>query len=612
MADHRTPVVPKESGEAIDDGPKQSSVVLASPQMPESPAGDQSCPPGTNSTARIPGLDLVPIANGEDNQEIPSKGTSTLLKNGTKVRPSKSMPQKRGRHISPRDTSLASIPPRSSRDESAGSSTDSVARSTLEMSGVAITELVKLVGNLEDRIESLENPKSGSYGIRVEDDEIGGDGDHGEDMTNFQTCGMPRSRTFELTTKFYYGSNAEHRRASPYPFIRARCRKLGSTVDGEEATSAPDSDDIVEIGLESPILRRYFDELSESIVHGRVPSTENLESDTRQAVIAIWFCKPFRWLIQHRGAMEDQVKALEETRAAGQITPKSTEFGITEDHTSDTQNVSRAGTAGNINISSETLTPEHDLHAQLRHLLAFIARHLKDQLQLYEDAQSGKLESVQFRDLWMLFKPGGLIYTPHRKRNNERLPRSPDSPHHRILPSLPNGKQSSASRSKGGNGPSIEQLIRPPPMCEWMEPYTPQAYRIISVVGGIPKLTRNGALSKKSDVYTPLLVLCCYMSFTGTEYIGVCDVFPFAPFDGERGITSLATYPLKYARDYRASQAPDGGPSAPAEATMINLLSNRGRSFIEASETSHRLYEGLTLGRDQEEVSCWAHVRFIQ
>ncbi|KAK8060026.1 hypothetical protein PG996_009956, partial [Apiospora saccharicola] len=212
-------------------------------------------------------------------------------------------------------------------------------------------------------------------------------------------------------------------------------------------------------------------------------------------------------------------------------------------------------------------------------------------------------ESVQFRDLWMLFQPRGLIYTPHSQQNHVRLPRSPNLPFHRILPRLPPGKQSTSSNSTSGNGPPLPPPIKVPPVHEWNEPLTPQAYKIISVVGGMPKLIQHGGLSNKTDACTPLMVLCYYISFTWTEYACICDVFPFAPFDGERGITSLATYPFEYARDYMASEAPEGDHSAPVEATMIDFLSGRGHSFIQVSEASHRLYEGLTVGRDQEEIN---------
>lgn len=88
----------------------------------------------------------------------------------------------------------------------------------------------------------------------------------------------------------------------------------------------------------------------------------------------------------NRGIIEDQVKTLEETQTAWQIAPKSTESGVAEEQTSHTQ-------------ISETPSPEYDLLAQLRHLLAFMATHLRDQLHLYEDAQAGKPESIQLPDL---------------------------------------------------------------------------------------------------------------------------------------------------------------------------------------------------------------------
>lgn len=130
---------------------------------------------------------------------------------------------------------------------------------------------------------------------------------------------------------------------------------------------------------------------------------------------------------------------------------------------------------------------------------------------------------------------------------------------------------------------------------------TPQAYKIVSVVGGRPLAMPLGERGRKINVYSPLKLLCYYIDFGGSRFECVSDTFTFRPFDNEMTITDLDAYPL--------ANASLG--DAQGEEAMLEALKTRGRSFIEVTEASHRLYEGLAYsdGNTKEEVRSHAKTR---
>lgn len=133
----------------------------------------------------------------------------------------------------------------------------------------------------------------------------------------------------------------------------------------------------------------------------------------------------------------------------------------------------------------------------------------------------------------------------------------------------------------------------------------PQAYKVLGTLGGIPLKkslakdfdsadiqTSNGfqntAVGGSRYKLSPLLVFCYYLDFNGSRIIDVEDAFRFPPFDGEKEVTSLDGYPLRYKT--KSTQIRDD-------------LDTRGRAFIDMMIVRHMKYDGLAATEKKEEVS---------
>ncbi|KAK7709975.1 hypothetical protein SLS63_013117 [Diaporthe eres] len=132
----------------------------------------------------------------------------------------------------------------------------------------------------------------------------------------------------------------------------------------------------------------------------------------------------------------------------------------------------------------------------------------------------------------------------------------------------------------------------------------PQAYKVLRTLGGIPLKKSLAVGSGSADIQTstgsqraavgggkyklsPLLVFCYYLDFNGSQIIDIEDAFRFPPFDGEKDVTSLDGYPLRY---------------KPKSTQIRDDLDARGRAFIDLMVVRHKKYDGLAATEKKEEV----------
>ncbi|KAK8080257.1 atpase aaa+ type core protein [Apiospora hydei] len=444
-----------------------------------------------------------------------------------------------------------------SRRQSSSCITDPEVRSIVkesDNSDEAVRKLAKLVDNLRERTEGLE----------IWAKKSGGNPSF-EKPRNPPILYNTPGPEFELTAKFlYFDQTAWYMRFGPeegHPFIKARwARPQVDALSPRTGNPNPESADILEFCMHSRVMRDYLDHLAVAVIQGGDPLSDSRISKLEDHDGTISFCKPFRWLIQHRHLIEKDARSLEEDR---------TRF---QPHRANGENPGAA---------TEPLSLEDDLLPQLRYLLAFMEEHLGEQLQRYEDAQTGKFRTIRFQDLWMLYKPGNLIYTPSRRKVevfNREIPRSVITKRHEL----------------GGAwvGANVQQEIESDDDGDEKKPVivgtgTPQAYRIAAVMGGLPIEGPKKTSSRALELYHPLRVVRYYLDFNGMRYD--CEIL------------SLPAYPLAYAPD---PEKPLGaGPSGPGATAMLKFLSRRGRSFVQVSEASHRLYEGLTVGQTKEKIN---------
>ena len=255
---------------------------------------------------------------------------------------------------------------------------------------------------------------------------------------------------------------------------------------------------------------------------------------------------------------------------------------------------------GHDTVQTSPNNPEYNLAAQLRFLVAFIDEHLSSHLSNFRTARAGTLRSIEFEDLWTLFTPGDVIYTPYRQAPE---PNPTPTAEARSLenPNEPAGGQLQYSIAIDTQRTPKTKRAR---VNTSASRYAPQAFRVVAVAGGIPNHgivhPLDRPLGQSSFYFLPLIVHCYYIDFTGSRFECVADTFTFRPFDGSVEVTSLEAYPLAYAgpRDIEG----DGIKRVQPTITSA-LLEERGYRFLEVCKVSHKLYEGLTVGPKVEEVT---------
>ncbi|KAH7309739.1 hypothetical protein B0I35DRAFT_397843 [Stachybotrys elegans] len=120
-----------------------------------------------------------------------------------------------------------------------------------------------------------------------------------------------------------------------------------------------------------------------------------------------------------------------------------------------------------------------------------------------------------------------------------------------------------------------------------------QAYRVIQV---------NSAKHSRAP---PFSITCVYIDFDGTDLGPVSKVFDFKRFDGERDVTSLEVYPLRFHLSKRSDFSDSEWKeleALPANKRYREKLIRRGAKFLQVAGTKHMYYAGPTLeSRDEVE-----------
>ncbi len=209
--------------------------------------------------------------------------------------------------------------------------------------------------------------------------------------------------------------------------------------------------------------------------------------------------------------------------------------------------------------------PRSDTQAAAGHfrvLISFVDKYLQVDLQLYDDLRSGKLQSVSFHNLWMLYDDQPTLCCQSRK---------------------------------GGVRIKVDDE-------DWHEKKardTPQAYEVIAITGGLPlavpdseaPMKSSSSVSKKKPFsrnkvpHSPLTIDCYYLDFDGTRIAAVSERFVIMPFDGLMDINNLEVYPTN-----TNPRLQDG------------FFDIRGRQYLDLLSPSYQYYAGWTLGPNREMV----------
>ncbi|KAK6088730.1 AAA family ATPase [Seiridium cupressi] len=508
--------------------------------------------------------------------------------------------------------------------------------------GKPIEEEAKTAASDNKELEA----KHGSEKASDSGDEASDDGSEDSEKEN-------ASRGFELEAQFFYRNDEEQRSLfhseEIYPLIRVRWDDSNSN---EVETIQPSSDktgeftpsraDLIEIRIESPAFVQFIKKYAYDLTHTpqSAPPPPPPFLATAKPDQTMSFYKPFRWLIQNRDVFQGKVKSLEnEQRAATKAHSNEGSATPTLEMKPSSQPSDLENKATTTKSSKESL--DNNLLEQLKFILDFMDEHLTDTIRKYEDARTGKLKSIVYEDLWMLYKPGDIIYTPLRRAAATSFPPPPPPPRnqpHRpakntlpipvssaqgvlAWPFVPANKHgliliyfdpinielvmsperrrlSEHSLIGDHTNPCLKQNI----LLQGFGRDTPQAYKIIAITGGRPFANATTVTPRKVNTYTQLKLLCYFIDSNGYRFDCMADTFTFKPFDNEISITDLEAYPIAYASLGEAR----------GEKPMLEFLKSRGKSFIEVCEASHKLYEGLAYNYEgnKEEINTPVIVDF--
>lgn len=210
-----------------------------------------------------------------------------------------------------------------------------------------------------------------------------------------------------------------------------------------------------------------------------------------------------------------------------------------------------SGSEGICDEEAEDLADSPEALRDLRCLIEFIDVELKPVADSYRNMTRQK---IPFCDLWHLFKPGDLVHAPLGNQTSQVLMRD--------------GKRI----QQGGSNDRYQEV--------WRVGYT---------TGGRPILEPFTGKHRSREIHTPagpkssihnFWITAVFVDYNGTCYGNQTFRFAIPPFDGERDITSLQLYPLRY---------------APQVDELKSKWKSRGEAFRSFTSFKYRYYAGRSL-----------------
>ncbi|KAL2012489.1 hypothetical protein VTN00DRAFT_14 [Thermoascus crustaceus] len=447
-----------------------------------------------------------------------------------------------------------------------------------------VKSLVRCLQALEDRIEQLESEKrwrDERDAREKETEQLNGKEEEEEEkeQENPEEETKPDDQPFGPEIKFFSFDDEKQSeeffelncKSHVLRVLHSRKQKEGNVraLSGEDARPDPNLIDIIEIRIDSEPIAKFLEKKINYTLH---------------EACLIHIARPFRLLIRNANIVRDQLWKLEEKFGnSGRLQFSSHDFTedvpeLVHDETEEekaNEDIDNGSFSANPENSTDDGQPTEpfetkDALEHFRLLVEFMDVYLGKELNKYEEYQTVKRTTIAFEDLWMIFDIGETIYCPSRR-----------------------------------NGLEI-QMDEEVHTTSGRE--TPQAYRVVATVGGrklpghktAPIVRGFQSPVLRNDKYSPLEIDCYYLDYSGSKYDCVADRFSLKPFEGEVAITSLEVYPLRFGTH---ESGEDGN-------TLEEFLIDRGRKFIELSEVSHSLYEGLTVGENPEEINSPVIVDF--
>ncbi|KAF3768739.1 hypothetical protein M406DRAFT_286719 [Cryphonectria parasitica EP155] len=238
--------------------------------------------------------------------------------------------------------------------------------------------------------------------------------------------------------------------------LRVLYNKLSDNTTIDKVNPKPEQVDIIYLNILSDPISSFFRDV--------------LALDCGTGFACIRLSKPFRPLIRNLQPLRDHLNKLE--KAYGYENPESeTDYSTTPTETDAAPSSELTEPESTSTAPPDADTSEHHEKPFLRPsalnhfrtVVKFADQYLHKSLELYEKLKLGKEDKVAFENLWMLFDTGTMIYCPYRSGKEVFW----------VTDALADRTDSDCVFT------DFESRAR----------YSPQAYRVLSVRGGVPLKT---------------------------------------------------------------------------------------------------------------------------
>jgi len=189
--------------------------------------------------------------------------------------------------------------------------------------------------------------------------------------------------------------------------------------------------------------------------------------------------------------------------------------------------------------TTEEIMHSREARRDMQYLIQFMDEHIVPVVQRFSN---GSCTKVHFHDLWFIFRQGDMLYCPMR-----------------------------LEKGKTKNTVPVRYQT---------------ACKLYHITGGQPKLWSDRPYDTQprlKDRLSKLEIYGYYIEYDGTHYGPISMNISIDPYEGEREITSLEAFPLRYLETKRRETIEQG-------------LLNQGNIFIEATKHKHWFFSGSTFG----------------
>jgi len=230
-------------------------------------------------------------------------------------------------------------------------------------------------------------------------------------------------------------------------------------------------------------------------------------------------------------------------------------------------------------VAVENITETKEDMEDLRCLLKFIDEECKPDFDLIRAIKHGGVKKIAFTDIDLLFSAGDEIYSQKHVDNPQV---------YRVLATTGGRPLRKTEFIRGNYKLYVRMFKTSGNVCE--HNYPPDYHDIFRARKDDDG--KGESLYRRHDTASPFIIDCYSIDFDGSHLGGVQKQIEIRPYEGEKPVTSLPVYPLKFLPDLEKAK----------ERLLV-----RGRCFLKMLDVSHKYYEGLSLSEPREEVTHLAH-----